>query len=65
MLILGMINEESKRLTIEQIKKHAFFAEVDWKNLASAQAPYVPSFAHPLDVGNFDEFTIDEPWTDK
>ena len=56
MLILGLINDRSRRLSIEQIKKHPFFEGLDWKNLQKLKSPYVPPLKNELDVGNFDKF---------
>ena len=63
MLILGLINERSKRLTIPEIKKHPFFSGFDWKNVHKMTPPFLPSLKDKLDVKNFDKFEIEEPWT--
>ena len=56
MLILGLINDRSRRLSIPEIKKHPFFEGLDWKNLHKLKSPYIPPLKNELDVGNFDKY---------
>lgn len=47
-------------LGAEEIKRHAFFREIDWKKLAKKEinAPFKPNIGHSLDTSNFSgEFT--------
>ena len=36
---------------------HAYFAEVDWSDLRSQPAPFVPELDSETDAGYFDDFT--------
>lgn len=41
---------------IAEIKKHPFFANVEWDNIRSSFAPFVPVLKDDLDTSYFDEF---------
>ena len=44
-----------------EIKKHPFFADVDWNNLRSYDAPWLPELESETDSRNFDKFEeVDE-----
>ena len=64
-LIIGLLQKrEKKRLTYEEIKKHPFFAKIDWdKVMARGYKPeYTPTVRFKGDVSNFDrEFTNEYP----
>jgi serum/glucocorticoid-regulated kinase 2 len=48
----------------EAIKKHPFFAPIDWQRLLAKkiQPPFKPSVSSPVDVSNFDTvFTTEQP----
>jgi serine/threonine protein kinase len=48
----------------EEVKRHPFFREVDWRALLekSVPPPFIPSLQNPKDVSNFDEeFTREKP----
>ena len=47
---------------MEEIKKHAFFSGVDWKNLRGKKGPNIPLIKNEMDTGNFDRFDEEEPW---
>ncbi|GIL43874.1 hypothetical protein Vafri_1465 [Volvox africanus] len=46
---------------VEEIKSHPFFYGIDWANLYTKPAPYVPRVEHELDTQNFDKFDADAP----
>ena len=53
------------RAGAEDIKRHKWFAGVDWGKLVALhiQAPYVPKVAHEGDTSNFDQYPEDhEPY---
>ncbi|KAJ3362525.1 hypothetical protein GGF32_005970 [Allomyces javanicus] len=44
----------SKRFHAKQIKAHAFFQGIDWANLRSTEAPFIPKPSKKTDTGYFD-----------
>ncbi|KAJ7016640.1 kinase-like domain-containing protein [Mycena alexandri] len=62
-----LIRDPTQRLGVNgaaEIKKHAFFASMDWKQLAQKkiQPPFKPNVTSPVDVSNFDTvFTVEPP----
>lgn len=58
-LIRKLVTEPASRLGnkgAEEIKNHAFFAGVDWDNLRTSAAPWVPKLTSEYDSTNFDKF---------
>jgi len=59
--------DPTKRLGVNgasEIKRHPFFANMDWKKLLQKkiQPPFKPNVASPVDVSNFDTvFTVEPP----
>ena len=41
---------------IEEIKQHPFFKGIDWNNIRSTEAPFIPALRNEMDTTYFDEF---------
>lgn len=60
-IITRLIAHASVRYTaIAQIMAHPFFKAVQWENLRSTSAPFVPALDSELDTGYYDDFTSAE-----
>jgi hypothetical protein len=44
-----------KFIKVEEIKKHEFFAGIDWDNLYSKPAPFIPEYNLNCKTKNFEE----------
>jgi hypothetical protein len=64
-LINKMINSSDERLGkngIEEIKRHPFFEGIDWDNIRSTKAPFIPELENDYDTKYFEKFEIELPF---
>jgi serine/threonine kinase 38 len=47
---------------IDEIKKHQFFKNFDWKNISKMKAPFIPAIINDWDTKYFDKFEETEPF---
>ncbi|KAL8284233.1 hypothetical protein RQP46_004982 [Phenoliferia psychrophenolica] len=56
--ITSLIQSKERRLsTLDDVKAHPFFANVDWAGLRESKAPFIPALDSEVDSGYFDDFT--------
>ena len=63
--ILRMVTNAENRLGIngvEEIMKHPFFKKINWKNIRSMKAPFIPDIKNDYDTHYFDTFPEQEPF---
>ena len=56
----SLITSADHRLTVDQIKKHAFFYGVDWETIRRIDAPFVPQLRSITDTSYFPTDEIDQ-----
>lgn len=53
-LIKQLLNlDHTKRITAAEIKKHPWFAGIDWANIRKGDGPIIPQQTSELDTANF------------
>eukprot|EP01114_Cavostelium_apophysatum_P013099 TRINITY_DN3099_c0_g1_i1.p1 TRINITY_DN3099_c0_g1~~TRINITY_DN3099_c0_g1_i1.p1 ORF type:complete len:666 (+),score=145.51 TRINITY_DN3099_c0_g1_i1:24-2021(+) len=59
-----LVRDQKKRYTAKQIKKHPFFAEVDWDKLLlkKLKPPFTVTLKGDLDISNFQEDADAQPF---
>jgi len=55
-LILKLCCDESERLSFKNIQEHPFFKGLQWDNIRSQKAPFIPRIDYPEDVQNFEHY---------
>ncbi|CAD8206721.1 unnamed protein product [Paramecium octaurelia] len=66
-VLTGLLNNNPKqRINIQQIKKHPFFADIDWNQASNRQLipPIIPELSDELDLRYFNKMFLDEPAID-
>jgi len=60
--ILKLCCDPKERMSVEDMKEHPFMKGVDWDNMRSKTAPFMPKIDYPEDIQNFSEceLTADE-----
>ncbi|KAF9156959.1 hypothetical protein BG015_009332 [Linnemannia schmuckeri] len=53
-------DREERYTTLQQIKDHPWFADLDWTKLRDMKASFVPVLSTPMDTSYFDDFTNPE-----
>ncbi|KAI7817779.1 kinase-like domain-containing protein [Gamsiella multidivaricata] len=60
-LITSLITDRAERMTtLRQVKNHPWLAGLDWDNLRSMPASFVPAVSTPMDTSYFDDFSNPE-----
>ncbi|XP_066214894.1 serine/threonine-protein kinase MRCK gamma [Saccopteryx leptura] len=67
-LIRQLLCRQEERLGrggLDDFRNHPFFEGVDWEQLATSTAPYIPELRGPMDTSNFDvdDDTLNHPGT--
>jgi cell cycle protein kinase DBF2 len=53
----SLINDKSRRMsTLDEVKKHPFYAGIQWDTLRDTAAPFIPALDSEVDTGYFDNF---------
>lgn len=65
-LIRQLLCRQEERLGrggLDDFRNHPFFEGVDWEQLATSTAPYIPELRGPMDTSNFDvdDDTLNHP----
>ena len=64
-LISKLINNSNERLGLkgaDEIKRHPFFRGVDWENIRSKKAPFIPNIKNDYDTKYFETYESKEPF---
>ena len=57
---ISLITSADRRLAVEQIKNHPFFAGVDWDVIRQVDAPFVPQLRSATDTSYFPTDELDQ-----
>lgn len=52
-LMRRLLIQQEDRLSLAEIKRHPFFANLDWNHVREMEAPFVPHISSPDDTSNF------------
>ena len=54
MLKVLICDKENRPKSVDEIKKHHFFHQVDWESIHELKAPFIPTLDNDSDISNFE-----------